>query len=199
MPKNLFTVAVLVAVVAALYAYFWRAEPTMKAEQTTAAPRENFPTAFATNVTTKKYSRDGGIDFYFSAQQAEFFQVNPAQSSSEDYMVLKSPYAVLFKQDKHGNNHATWYLKANSGRAFDDFGKVELVDNVNISKPQEQNRFAEVKTSQLTLETETQYVHTTAPVDLRLSSSTSHAREGMQAYLKEENFKLFKTRTIYEK
>jgi LPS export ABC transporter protein LptC len=199
MPKNLFAVAVIIAVLAALYTYFSHIEPTLNTDQITDSPLENLPTALSTNVTTKKYRSDGGIDFYFEAQRAEFFQTSPKQSSSEDYMVLNSPYAILFKQDRNGNNNATWYLTANSGRAFNDFRTVELSDDVNISKPQEKGQIAEVNTSQLTLETDTQFVHTKSPVDLRLSNSYSHAREGMEAYLKEEKFDLFQTKTTYEK
>lgn len=153
----------------------------------------NFPQAYMTDIELREYDTGGQLRNIMTTQAAEYFQVDPAAQSAQDYTLIDQP-RMIFNSTTGG---APWSLTAEQGRIGQD-GIATLTTDVRVYQESAKQGLIEILTSELLIKTAEQYAETDKAVNMRAQQGHLDTI-GMKAFLSEDRIELLsQVRGTYE-
>jgi lipopolysaccharide export system protein LptC len=153
----------------------------------------NFPQAYMTDIELREYDTEGQLRNIMTTQAAEYFQVDPARQSTQDYTLIDRPRMIF--NSTAGN--APWSVTAQQGRIGQD-GVAMLTTDVRVYQDSPKQGLIEILTSELLIKTAEQYAETDKAVKMRAQQGHLDTI-GMKAFLSEDRIELLsQVRGTYE-
>ncbi len=92
--------------------------------------QNRFPQAFMTESETRRYDKDGKLQYRMFSERADHFQHLPNRSSPRDHSLIEAPDVTVFGEDP-----TPWHLTSRTGRS-DATGEVlTFVGEVRVWQP----------------------------------------------------------------
>lgn len=151
----------------------------------TAPEADNFPYAYMTSIETLEYDSGGKLRFKMSTPEARYFQLDTSKPSPEDYTLIEQPDIIFFS----ARDASPWHLRADQGRSNANGHEVVLTHNVSAEQQSSEQGLIQVTTSELHINTESQYAETDKAVKMRAQQSQIET-VGMRAFMNEDRIEL---------
>ncbi|MGH1472411.1 MAG: LPS export ABC transporter periplasmic protein LptC [Cellvibrionaceae bacterium] len=160
-PRNIFLLIILFIVFG--WIAFFDMGFNFSSENPTTASNENtstlFPQFFMENFQTTQFNIEGHIEYEFSGESAQHFQINTVAPSNEDYMNIIRPEVVFFQ-----SNESPWTLKSENGKALQQGDIIHLSGGVEAYQYVDDFQTTKITTDELSLKPRQQFAETAKPV-----------------------------------
>lgn len=182
-PRSRLSLALLLAIAVVVLIYEFTPEQLDRPAEPEEASRL-FPVFFIDELRTTQFDQRGELNYQFTAERAEHYQLDPKKMSTEDYTEIQTPYFIFYKAGA-----LPWQLEAIKGVSYGEGERIELSEQVRAWQQLQTTATAEIQTEQLTLRPQRQFAQTDKPVMI-LYPRAQYDGDGMEADFQERTFTL---------